>query len=185
MALAGPGRLHPAPPRPSRHHRPTAAMGTAPAQHPADAGSRPPRVSAIALRGGLAGQHAETLRTLARSPPGQPCRACQAVSGDQENPVTTTTTPGAPAAATAALPGTHRVKSQAKTRTRLSELARKVGEMRIARSRSRAAAWAAVSGAPPRPDVHVTWPIGHSVAKHPWNRPSIRGPYIPRGSGRP
>jgi hypothetical protein len=113
LDLAGLGRLHLAPPRPSQHHRPAAAMGTAPAQHSADAGSGPPRASAITLRVGFAGQHAETLRAFTRSAPGQPCRACQAVSGDQENPVTTTTTPRAPTTTTAALPGTRRVESQA------------------------------------------------------------------------
>jgi hypothetical protein len=53
---ARPGRLHPAPPPPSQ---PAAAMGTAAAQYPADAGSRPPRVFAIALHGGFAGQRAK------------------------------------------------------------------------------------------------------------------------------
>ena len=63
--LARPGRLHPAPlARASTTDQP-AAMGTAAAQHPADAGSRPPRVSRL-LR--TVGSPANAPKPCGRSP---------------------------------------------------------------------------------------------------------------------
>jgi hypothetical protein len=71
LDLAGPGRLHPAPPGPRDHRRPAAAAGAAPTPATAVTAGSAARVSAAAVRAGLAGGCAETLRALPR--PTQGC----------------------------------------------------------------------------------------------------------------
>jgi hypothetical protein len=61
-----------------------AAVGATPTPAATVTGAAPPRVSAAAVRTGLAGQCAETRRALPRPAQGQPPRARDPVPGDQE-----------------------------------------------------------------------------------------------------
>src|ERR671911_3228311 len=62
LDLAGAGRLHPAAPGPRDRRRPAAAVGAAPTPAAAVTGPGAARVSAAAVRSGLASEDAETLR---------------------------------------------------------------------------------------------------------------------------
>src|SRR5512133_1768447 len=82
--LAGAGRLRPAAPGPPARLRPAAGVGAAPPARPAVALPGPQGVSAPAVRGGVAGRRAETLRVLPRPAQGPPIRPRPAPPCSQE-----------------------------------------------------------------------------------------------------
>jgi hypothetical protein len=67
LDLADPGRLHPTPPRPPSHHRPTPPLGENRPPWPTDPGSGPPRVSAPPHNNRHTSQRTETHPTRPRT----------------------------------------------------------------------------------------------------------------------
>ena len=84
LDLAGAGRLHPAAPGPRHRRRPAAAVGTAPTAATAVTAAGAARVSAAAVRTGLASEYAETRRALPRPAQGPLLGTCRASPSDQE-----------------------------------------------------------------------------------------------------